>query len=60
MSPPASQTNATPLRQSWPGNQKPEKFAGSGFAFLRSIAVWTNSSIVVGTDRPAASKRSLR
>src|SRR6478736_7531630 len=33
-SPPASQTNAAPLRQSWPGNQKPEKFAGLGLASL--------------------------
>ena len=59
-SPPAFQRKETPLRQSWPGNQKPEKAAGSGLAFLRSIAVCTNSSVVVGTERPAASNRSLR
>ncbi len=59
-SPPAAQTKAAPLRQSWPGNQKPEKFAGFGLSFLRVTAAWTNSSRLVGTSRPDFSKRSLR
>ena len=29
-----SRRRSTPLRQSWPGNQKPEKLAGSGLACL--------------------------
>ena len=59
-SPPAAHRNAAPLRQSWPGNQKPEKLAGLGLSFLRATAAWTNSSIVVGTSRPAFLRRSLR
>ncbi len=59
-SPPASQMKVTPLRQSWPGSQKPEKFAGCGLSFLSAMAALTNSSIVVGTSRLAFSNRSLR
>src|SRR5215203_4614060 len=46
-SPPEFQTKVTPLRQSWPGSQKPEKLAGFGLASFRAIAVSTNSSVVV-------------
>ena len=59
MSPPLAQTRETPLRQSCPGNQKPEN-AGSGFAFFSVVAACTNSSRVVGTATPAFSNRSLR
>jgi hypothetical protein len=60
-SPPASQMKAAPLRQSWPGNQKPEKLAGFGLACFSLMASSMNSCIVVGTAvMPAALKRSLR
>src|SRR5690348_7561659 len=45
-SPPAFQMNVAPLRQSWPGNQKPEKLAGLGVAFFSLMASSMNSSIV--------------
>jgi hypothetical protein len=59
-SPPADHTKVAPLRQSCPGNQKPEKLAGLGLSFFRVAAAWTNSSSVVGTSMPDFSKRSLR